>query len=183
MRVIGGEFKGRTIASPKTMATRPTSDRTRESLFNILNNRVDFSALRVFDGFAGTGALGIEALSRGAEACVFVENASSACATIRQNIETFDLKARAKLMKLDATKLGKNRQQGFDIIFLDPPYGKTMGEKAVKSLVENGWLNEDATLVLEESASAAPQSLPGFMLRDQRKFGDTVIGIFSLNRH
>lgn len=183
MRIIGGEFKGRTIASPKTMATRPTSDRTRESLFNILANRLDFSDLRVLDGFAGTGALGIESLSRGATECIFIENGSSACAAIRQNIENFDLKSRAKLLNIDATKPGKNRQAGFDLVFLDPPYGKTMGEKAIKSLTENGWIDEDATLVLEESASAAPSSLSGFTLQDQRKFGDTIIGIFRLNRH
>ncbi|PCI04049.1 MAG: 16S rRNA (guanine(966)-N(2))-methyltransferase RsmD [Hyphomicrobiales bacterium] len=180
MRIVGGEFRGRTLLSPKSAATRPTSDRTRESLFNILVNRMDFADLRVLDLFAGTGALGIEALSRGADYCVFIENASSPYGVIRQNIESFNLHARTKLLKIDATNLGKNRGAGFDLIFLDPPYGKALGEKAVESLVENNWLNEGATLILEEATSSAPTILAGFTLEDQRKFGDTMIGIFKV---
>lgn len=178
MRIVSGEFRGRTLQSPKSAATRPTSDRTRESLFNILTNRMDFEGLRVLDLFAGTGALGIEALSRGADNCVFVENAASPYSVIRQNIENFNLHNRTKLLKLDATNLGKNRGEGFDLVFLDPPYGKALGEKAVESLVENNWLNEDATLILEEVTASAPAQLAGFTLQDQRKFGDTTIGIF-----
>lgn len=178
MRIVGGEFRGRTLISPKSEATRPTSDRTRESLFNILANRLDFEGLRVLDLFAGTGALGIEALSRGADNCVFVEKASSPYGVIRQNIESFDLHKRTKLLKIDATKLGNNRGKGFDLVFLDPPYGKALGESSVKSLLENNWLNEDATLILEEAVTSAPARLDGFVLEDQRKFGDTMIGIF-----
>lgn len=178
MRIVGGEFRGRTLISPKSADTRPTSDRTRESLFNILVNRLDFEDLRVLDLFAGTGALGIEALSRGADNCVFVENASSPYTVIRQNIENLNLHERTKLLKLDATKLGANRGGGFDLVFLDPPYSKSLGEKSVESLVENNWLNGGATLVLEEATSSAPATLAGFTLEDQRKFGDTMIGIF-----
>ncbi|MFK5980346.1 MAG: 16S rRNA (guanine(966)-N(2))-methyltransferase RsmD [Rhizobiaceae bacterium] len=178
MRIVGGEFRGRTLQSPKSAATRPTSDRTRESLFNILNNRMDFEGLRVLDLFAGTGALGIEALSRGADNCVFVENAASPYAVVRQNIENFSLHNRTKLLKLDATNLGKNRGEGFDLVFLDPPYGKSLGEKAVGSLVENNWLNKGATLIFEEVTTSAPAQLASFTLQDQRKFGDTMIGIF-----
>ena len=180
MRIVGGEFRGRTLQSPKSAATRPTSDRTRESLFNILINRLDFEDLRVLDLFAGTGALGIEALSRGADNCVFIESASSPYAVIRQNIENFNLHGRTKLLKMDATNLGNNRGEGFDLVFLDPPYSKSLGEKAVQSLVENSWLNEGATLILEEAIASAPTMLPGFTLEDQRKFGDTMIGIFKV---
>ena len=132
----------------------------------------------ILDLFAGTGALGIEALSRGADNCVFIENSSSPYGVIRDNLEKFNLHGRTKLLKMDATNLGKNRGEGFDLIFLDPPYGKSLGEKAVASLVENNWLNEGATLILEEVASSAPVKLDSFTLEDQRKFGDTVIGIF-----
>lgn len=180
MRIVGGEFRGRTLISPKSDATRPTSDRTRESLFNILINRMNFEGLRVLDLFAGTGALGIEALSRGADNCVFVENASSPYAVIRQNIENFNLHGRTKLLKLDATNLGKNRGDGFDLVFLDPPYSKSLGEKAAESLVESNWLNDGATLILEEAITSAPTVLAGFTLEDQRKFGDTTIGIFEV---
>nr|WP_253746731.1 MULTISPECIES: 16S rRNA (guanine(966)-N(2))-methyltransferase RsmD [unclassified Ruegeria] len=153
---------------------RPTTDRVRESLFNVLTHQIDFDGLRVLDLFAGTGALGLEALSRGAAHVTFVDDGRVAQGLIRKNIDLTRSAARTDLIRRDATRLGDNPSVPYDLIFLDPPYGKAMGQKAVTALA-NGWLAEDALLVWEENT---PMQAPaGFKLHDSRKYGDTHISL------
>ncbi len=181
MRIVGGKFKGRPLQSPKGMGTRPTSDRTRESLFNILTHKLDFTACRTIDLFAGTGALGLEAISRGSDYCVFIEEASNARGAIRENVEALQLLGNTKIFRRDATRLGKIGTLGaFDLAFADPPYAKGLGVKAARSLLEGDWLNSNAMFVLEEATEAFPESLKGYELKDKRTYGETTIGIFSL---
>ena len=181
MRIVGGSLKGRPLQSPKGMGTRPTTDRTRESLFNILTHRIDFDACRTLDLFAGTGALGIEAISRGSPYCVFIEEASNARGAIRENVEALQLSGITKIFRRDATRLGNiGTLKPFDLVFADPPYRKGYGEKAARSLREGGWLNPDAIFVLEEATDVFPEQLKGYGLDDNRTYGETTIGFFSL---
>jgi len=179
MRVIGGRLRGKRLSSPKGNDTRPTTDRVRESLFNILENRISFDGKRVLDVFAGTGALGIEALSRGAGFGLFVEEASTARAAIRENVENLQLTGQTKIFRRDATRLGLiGTMQPFDLVFADPPYGAGLGEKAAKSLIEGGWMLGNAMFILEENRSAMPEFIEGFRSLDQRSYGDISIGLF-----
>ena len=145
MRIVGGTFKGRSLAGPTGAATRPTSDRVREAIFNILTHGIDGFTLegaRVLDLFAGTGALGLEAMSRGARICQFVDDSAEARGLIRRNADALGLISQCKIWRRDATKLGPCAPQpGFDLVFADPPYGKGLGEKALQSLVDGQWLN------------------------------------------
>ncbi|MBO6900171.1 MAG: 16S rRNA (guanine(966)-N(2))-methyltransferase RsmD [Rhizobiaceae bacterium] len=183
MRVVGGRLRGRTLVTPSSPAIRPTSDRTREAVFNILAHarQGGLNGLRVLDLFAGTGAQGIEALSRGASACLFVEEAAEARGIIRDNIEAFGLTGVAKIFRRDATSLGDvGTIMPFDLVFADPPYGKGLGEKALTAALDGGWLKAGARVVLEE-ASGASFALPaGFALADEREYGDTVIRFLDL---
>jgi len=184
MRIVAGKYSGKRLVAPKGMATRPTTDRTRESLFNILSNRIEFEEKRVIDLFAGTGALGFEALSRGADFALFIEEANAARAAIRTNIENLSVLGNTKVFRRDATKLGViGTMKPFDLAFMDPPYGKGFGEKAAKALLQGNWLNEKAILVLEEASDAFPENLLGFALLDQRKYGDSTIGLFECHHH
>ena len=180
MRIVGGKFKGRPLQSPKGLATRPTTDRTRESLFNILSHKIDFENTRVLDLFAGTGALGLEAISRGSEYCVFIEEASSARAAIRQNVEALQLSGITRIFRRNATKPGNiGTLKPFDIAFADPPYRKGFGEKTARSLLEGSWLNLNGLFILEEASDAFPEILQGYELVDKRAYGETTIGIFT----
>ncbi|WP_171117129.1 16S rRNA (guanine(966)-N(2))-methyltransferase RsmD [Ruegeria sp. HKCCA5463] len=178
MRIIAGEFRGRALASvgkgDAGAHLRPTTDRVRESLFNVLSHQIEFDGLRVLDLFAGTGALGLEALSRGASHVTFVDDGRVAQGLIRKNIDLTRSADRTDLVRRDATRLGDNPGAPYDLIFLDPPYGKSMGQKAVAALA-NGWIADDALLVWEENA---PMQAPaGFTLQDSRKYGDTHISL------
>jgi 16S rRNA (guanine966-N2)-methyltransferase len=180
MRVVGGRLRGRALAAPKGDAIRPTSDRTRESLFNILahahGNPV--TGARVLDLFAGTGALGIEALSRGAGFALFVDEGAAARALIRQNIEALGLAAAARVFRRDATKLGPAHPVApFGLVFLDPPYRKGLAERALASLRAGGWLLPDALIVVEEAADAGFAAPEGFVELDRRAYDDTTIAI------
>jgi 16S rRNA (guanine966-N2)-methyltransferase len=184
MRVVGGKFRGRALATPQHEGLRPTSDRVRESVFNILQHGVaDFSldGVRVIDLFAGTGALGIEALSRGAGYCLFVEEAPEARALIRTNIETMGLTGITRIFRRDATDLGPaGNMEPYRLAFLDPPYGQELGDKALIALRDGAWLVPGAVIVLEERASAAVALPEGFAEIDRRSWGDTqaVFGRF-----
>lgn len=176
MRIVGGEFRGRSLASPKTSAIRPTTDRNRESLFNILGHNADWNIAdeRVLDLFAGSGALGLEALSRGARFCVFIEEGVEGRGLIRQNVEAFGLQGRTKIFRRDATRLGSvGTLEPFGRLFADPPYGKGLGERALVSARAGGWLKAGAICVVEEAENAEFTIPDGFMLLDERGMGET----------
>ncbi len=179
MRIVAGQFRGATIAAPKDKSVRPTSDRVRESIFNILAHGIEDFALddaRVLDLFAGTGALGLEALSRGARYCLFIDNSVDARALQRRNIEALDLTGVTKVWRRDAGALGPLRgQDPFDCVFLDPPYGKGLGEKALAEALEGGWFAPGAVIVFEESETAEIALPDAFKLLDQRTYGDTQV--------
>jgi 16S rRNA (guanine966-N2)-methyltransferase len=176
MRVIGGRLKGRNIASPSTQAIRPTADRLRESLFNILVHAYDNPVLdaRVLDLFAGTGALGIEAVSRGATFTLFVDNGAEARALLRNNVEALGLGGVSKVYRRDATNLGPAHPvEPFSLIFLDPPYRMKLADKALASLRDGGWLTPSALLVVEEAKDAAFVAPDGFEELERRTYDDT----------
>lgn len=181
MRIISGKHRGLALASvgkgDVAAHLRPTSDRVRESLFNLLAHAHGdpVEGARVLDLFAGTGALGLEALSRGAAHVTFVDEGAKARALLRENIEKTRSYGVTKLYRRDATRLGPNRGSAFDLIFLDPPYGKELGERALASAVGGNWLAPGALIVWEENA---PQVAPdGFEILDQRTYGDTHVTI------
>jgi len=184
MRIIGGKFRGKVLTSPEDDSIRPTADRTRESVFNILASRLgaSFDGLRVLDLFAGTGALGLEALSRGASHVTFVDTGADARGLIRDHIEAFGAGGVAKLLRRDATALGEAGTMGpVDLVFLDPPYGKGLAEQALVSLRNGGWLKPETLLVLEES-SEVPVMLPdGFVLDDRREYGAAAVHFIRVN--
>ncbi len=182
MRIVGGRFRGRAIAAPSGTLTRPTSDRVREALFNILAHGVDgfeIEGARVLDLFAGSGALGLEALSRGAAYCLFVEDNADARGAVRENIEALGLTGASKLWRRDATKLGPaSPMQPFQLLFADPPYGKGLGELALSAAAEGRWLSPGAVCVLEERADAAIAIPADFAPLDVRTYGDTALHFF-----
>ena len=178
MRIVGGDFRGRPLAAPRTSSIRQTTDRTREAVFNVLAHRFAerLEGARVLDLFAGTGALGLEALSRGAAYCVFIEESSEGRGLIRTNVETFGLTGRTKVFRRDATSLGEaGTMAPFGLVFADPPYGKGLGEAALASASAGGWLAPGALCVVEEAASAAFTPGEGFEIVDERAYGDTII--------
>src|SRR6478672_6284276 len=176
MRIVGGRLKGRNLASPSSRDIRPTADRLRESVFNILIHAYDdpISDSRVLDLFAGTGALGIEAVSRGAAFTLFVDNGAEARALLRNNVEALGLGGVTKVYRRDATNLGPaHPMQPFSLVFLDPPYGKQLAEKALASLRDGGWLIPGALAVVEEAAGANVLAPSGFSELERRKYDDT----------
>lgn len=182
MRIVGGTSRGLHLAEvgagDPVAHLRPTSDRVREALFNMLAQGKWGDLVggqRVLDLFAGTGALGLEALSRGALQVTLVDDGATARALIRSNIEKMRAMGTTRLYRRDATDLGPNRGPAFGLVFLDPPYGMGLGDKALASALAGGWLAQGATLVWEENA---PQPAPpGFTLLDQRRYGDTYITV------
>lgn len=176
MRIIAGRLRGRPLIAPAGKATRPTSERAREAVFNILEHAPfgrDLAGARVLDLFAGSGALGLEALSRGAAFCLFVDTDEAARGAIRANIEALGLFGVTRLHRRSATDLGK-RPAGlaapFDLVFLDPPYGQGLGEAALARLVEGGWVTPEALIVFECSSDEDPQT-PGWARLDARDYG------------
>lgn len=180
MRIIAGKHRGLALASvgkgDPGAHLRPTTDRVRESIFNLLVNGGygdPVTDARVLDLFAGTGALGLEALSRGAARVTFVDDGVKARALIRQNIDKTRSMGVTDLYRRDATKLGENRGAPYTLIFLDPPYGAGLGEKALAAAQAGGWLAPGALVVWEESVPPAPPE--GFTQLDQRRYGDTLV--------
>src|SRR3569623_98087 len=174
MRVVGGRLRGRNIASPTSRDIRPTADRLRESVFNILVHAYDdpIQDARVLDLFAGTGALGIEAVSRGAKFTLFVDNGAEARALLRSNVEA--LGRVTKVYRRDATDLGPAHPvEPFSLVFLDPPYGKGLAEKALASLRDGGWLTPGALLVVEEAKAAQFVTPEGYEELERRAYDDT----------
>lgn len=186
MRIVGGRFRGTQLAAPGAAGggaahLRPTADRVREALFNVLEHGpyAEIEGARVLDLFAGTGALGLEAVSRGAAHAVFVDDLPAARALIRQNVETLRLTGQTKIWRRDATRLGPCPGTPYGLIFADPPYNKGLGERALVSAAEGGWLADDATVILEESAEVDIVLPPGFALADERRYGDTRLMIMT----
>jgi 16S rRNA (guanine966-N2)-methyltransferase len=178
VRIVGGEFSGRSLAAPATRDIRPTSDRLRQTLFDILAHAYGdpVEGARVLDLFAGTGALGIEALSRGAAYVLFVEEGVEARGLIRRNVEVFKLTGRTRLFRRDATKLGPaGTVAPYDLVFADPPYGAGLGEQALASALTGGWMKPGALCVLEESAKAVVTPVPGLRFLERREIGDSAI--------
>jgi 16S rRNA (guanine966-N2)-methyltransferase len=184
MRIVAGRFRGKTLLSPGDATIRPTADRVREAVFNIIASRLGpgLEGRRVLDLFAGTGALGLEALSRGAARAVFVDNGAEARGLIRDHIEAFGVAGTAKLLRRDATDLGPAGSFGaFDLVFLDPPYGKGLGERALVSARAGGWLAPEALIVLEEGSGVAELAPPaGFVVEDRREYGAAAVHFVSV---
>jgi 16S rRNA (guanine966-N2)-methyltransferase len=172
MRIVAGRWRGRTIAAPTGRQVRPTADRVREAWMSIVGPLLPEA--RVLDLFAGSGALGIEAVSRGASYCLFVEDAAEARALIRQNVEAFGLTGETRIFRRDATDLGPrpgSAGPAFDLAFLDPPYGKGLGEIALGKLAAGGWLAPGATVIFERGVSEAVFNVEGFDPLDARDYG------------
>lgn len=176
MRIVGGRLKGRALAAPPGRGTRPTSDRAREAVFNILEHAAFSSGLagrRVLDLFAGSGALGFEALSRGAVFCLFVDEDAGARGAIRANAEALDLMGATRIHRRDACDLGAKPAglgPAFDLAFLDPPYGRGLAERALAALAGGGWLSADALIVVETAADE-PFAAAGYETLDVRRYG------------
>lgn len=183
MRIVGGALRGRTLATPRSQAIRPTTDRTREALFNVLAHRYPdhLDGARVLDLFSGTGALGLEALSRGASYCVFIEESAEGRGLLRENVEAFALQGRTKVFRRDATSLGASGTLGqFGLLFADPPYGKGLGERALRSAHEGGWIGPGSLCVVEEAADSPFSPGAPFEVVDERAYGDTIIRFLEL---
>ncbi|TCP60057.1 16S rRNA (guanine966-N2)-methyltransferase [Rhodovulum bhavnagarense] len=184
MRIIAGRNRGLSLASvgkgDKGAHLRPTTDRVRESLFNLILNGPygdPVTGARVLDLFAGTGALGLEALSRGAAQVTFVENGAKAAALIRENVAKCRAGSETRLIRRDATRLGAHDGAPFDLVFLDPPYGKGLGERALVAALAGGWIARGALILWEEGAAVTPPE--GLRLLDSRRYGDTRIAILA----
>ena len=179
MRIVGGSRKGTRLAAPSSQRVRPTSDRTREAIFNILAHGTDafeMEGVRVLDLFAGSGALGLEAISRGARFCLFVDDHTESRGLIRRNVEALEATGLTKIFRRDATKLGEAGRFGqFNLLFADPPYGKGLAERALVSAKTGGWLADDAVVVIEEAADAVIDLPEGFTGIDRRTYGDTQV--------
>ena len=185
MRIVGGRYRGRALAAPRAHDIRPTSDRLRESLFNVLVHAYGdlVTDARVLDLFAGTGALGLEAMSRGAAFALFVDEGAEARALIRENVATFGLGGATRIFRRDATKLGPAHPiEPFSLAFLDPPYGRGLAQQALLSAQAGGWLAANALIVVEEAAAAAFAAPMGFTEVERRRYDDTELVFLTIAR-
>ena len=176
MRVVGGRLRGRPLAAPKSKSIRPTADRLRESLFNILRHAYGdpVCGARVLDLFAGTGALGIEAASHGAAFVLFVDDGAEARALIRENVAALGLGGITRLFRRDATKLGPAHPlEPFALVFLDPPYGQNLAEEALASARRAAGFAPEALIVVEEATKARFVAPEGFTELERRAYDDT----------
>jgi 16S rRNA (guanine966-N2)-methyltransferase len=189
VKISGGLFRGRTLFEPKDNRVRPTSDKVRQAIFNILAHNdfatgFGFEGANVIDIFAGTGALGIEALSRGASFCLFVDVSAESRALIRENVEALNLTGATKIWRRDGTEmgpLGTGAGGPFDLAFLDAPYRQGLTERAMASLVRGGWLVQNALVVAETAADEMLSASPDFKLFDRRRYGETAVHTFGIS--
>lgn len=182
MRIVAGKFRGKQLNTPKGGDIRPTADRVREAVFSIIGSRLspNLDGLHVLDLFAGTGALGLEALSRGAEHCVFVDTGVEARGLMREHIQDFGVAGQVKLLRRDATDMGPSeRIRPSSLVFADPPYGQGLGEKAIASALAGGWIAPGALIVLEERKDAEIVAPEGTEIVDRREYGDTAVTFMS----
>lgn len=177
MRIVAGSLKGRAIVTPEGQNTRPTSDRARQAIFNVLEHAPWAEGLheaRVIDLYAGSGALGFEALSRGAAFCLFVDTDDGARGAIRENADAYGLMGRTRVHRRSATDLGVRPgpiAEAFDLAFLDPPYGKGLGEQTLARLIEGNWLKPGALVVFERGSDEPEIDTPGYQRLDARDYG------------
>jgi 16S rRNA (guanine966-N2)-methyltransferase len=184
MRIVAGAHRGRTLVAPKGHSTRPTADRTRQALFNVLEHAPwggPVEGLSVIDLFAGSGALGLEALSRGASFCLMADGDPSAVAAIIENVAALRLENSSAVRRLDATRLGafssslmregRGEKSGFDLAFLDPPYAKGLADPALASMADGGWLAPGALVVVERGAQEGDFTTIGYEVLDNRVWG------------
>ena len=177
MRIVAGKLKGRAIVAPEGQGTRPTSDRARQAIFNVLEHAAWAEPLvgaRVMDLFAGSGALGFEAMSRGAAFCLFVETDEAARGAIRENADTFGVMGATRVHRRSAIDLGArpgSDGEAFDLAFLDPPYGKGLGEQSLLRLLEGNWLKPGALVVFERGSDEPEIETPGCERLDARDYG------------
>ena len=183
MRVIGGSLKGRRLSAIKQQGNmtslRPTTDRIKESLFNILSGGkfdIKMEKARILDIFAGSGALGLEAISRGAKSCTFIEKNKACLRILNTNLNICNIKNQTNIKIFDATEFPLNADQPYDLVFVDPPYRKSLGEAAIRSALASNWISDHALLVLEEGEQKS--SLEGLKLEDVRRYGDTILHFF-----
>ncbi|WBU57251.1 16S rRNA (guanine(966)-N(2))-methyltransferase RsmD [Paracoccus sediminicola] len=181
MRIVGGRLRGLKLAEigagDISAHLRPTTDRVRETMFNLIVNSlgIGLEGVRVLDLFAGSGALGLEALSRGAARVAFVDDGATARDLLRANVEKARAMGVTDIWRRDATRLGPNRGAGYGLVFMDPPYGQGLGEAALQSALSGGWLSDDALIVWEDNLP--PQLPEGFAMLDQRRYGETIVTI------
>ncbi|MDO8535020.1 MAG: 16S rRNA (guanine(966)-N(2))-methyltransferase RsmD [Xanthobacteraceae bacterium] len=180
MRIVAGRLRGRALKSPVSAAIRPTADRLREAIFNVLVHAYGdpITDARVLDLFAGTGALGLEALSRGAGFALFVEEAAEARALIRENVEALGLTGATRIFRRDASKLGDAKPiEPFTLVFCDPPYGQGLAERALAGARAGGWLAPGALIVVEEASESGFTPPAGFGELERRRYDDSEIVI------
>jgi 16S rRNA (guanine966-N2)-methyltransferase len=182
MRIVGGALRGRTLATPRGRHTRPTAERVREAIFNKLEHGVPgfaFAGSRVLDLFAGSGAMGLEALSRGAGHVLFIDDDEKARGLIRRNADALGVIGRTKIWRRDATRLGRAAPlQPFALAFLDPPYRRGLATAALGSLAAGGWLAPAAVVVIEEAASETIEAPAALSLIERRDYGETQVGFY-----
>ena len=183
MRVISGSLKGRRLSAikmdDKMKSLRPTTDRIKESLFNILFGgkfELIIEKARILDIFAGSGALGLEAISRGAKFCTFIEKNTACIKILDANLNTCNIKNQTKIKRFDATEFPLNPDQPYNLVFADPPYRESLGEAAIASALASNWISDNALIVLEEGEQKS--SLEGFKLEHARRYGDTILHFF-----
>jgi 16S rRNA (guanine966-N2)-methyltransferase len=178
MRIVGGRLRSRPLAGPKSQSIRPTSDRLREALFNVLAHAYGdpVAGARVLDLFAGSGALGLEALSRGAAFALFVDNGAEARALLRENVAALGVAGVSRIFRRDASKLGEAHPvEPFSLAFLDPPYGQGLAERALVSARDGGWLTDDALIVVEEAIASKFVPPAGFAELERRPYDTTEL--------
>ncbi len=179
MRIVAGKARGTRLQTPVNQQIRPTSDRVRQAVFNILEHGIEgvqLKGTRVLDLFSGTGALGLEALSRGAAFCVFIDMDATARGLVRANVERAHMTGQCRISPRDACNLGPiGKYQPFDLVFADPPYGRGLAEKAAVSVIQGAWLNQGALMVAEEANNAQFDWPDGFSALDERRYGDTLV--------
>lgn len=180
MRIVGGRFRGRSLAAPRTDAIRPSSDRLRQALFDVLAHAYEdrVAGARVLDLFAGTGALGLEAMSRGAAHATFVDDSTEARGLLRQNIEALGVAGETRVFRRDATRMGAvGPGTPVDLAFCDPPYGRGLAGPALTSCLDGGWFAPDALVVVEEDVASAFALPAGFVELERRHYGESEITI------
>ena len=186
MRITGGRFGGRALAAPKDLRVRPTADKVRQAIFNILEHhefgKFSLEGARVIDLFAGTGAMGLEAMSRGGAFCLFVDESAESRALLRTNVESFALTGASKIWRRDACSLGPlpaGAGGPFDLAFLDPPYRCALLEPALESLVAGRWLSPEALVVAEFADDEAAPTSRHYDVADERTYGDTRVAFLT----